>query len=71
MTATTATRTIAAKDLKVGDILITVWGTTLNPPRTVTSVDISPTYGGGFVKHNGGGFLPVRANDTRPIEVAS
>lgn len=55
--------------LAVGDTVTEVWGTVLTKPVTITSVDVSPTYGGGVVRHSGGGFWPVRKNDTRPVVV--
>ena len=63
------TKTITAAQLQVGDVVTEVWGTVLAIPVTITSVDISKTYGGGFVKHDRKGFWPVRANDTRPVVV--
>lgn len=61
--------TKTASQLQVGDIVSEVWGTVLTTPVTITVVDISKTYGGGVVRHSGGGFWPVRANDSRPIVV--
>ena len=62
--------TKTAAQLEVGDIVTEVWGTVLSQPVTITSVEISPTYGGGVVRHDRGGFWPVRKNDSRPIVVA-
>jgi len=63
------TKTITAAQLQVGDIVTEAWGTVLTNPVTITSMDISPTYGGGAVRHSGGGIWPVRKNDTRPVVV--
>lgn len=61
------THAVTASDLRVGDVLMSVWGTRLKTPHSITELKISPTYGGGTAHHSGGGFIPVRNNDTRPI----
>lgn len=68
---TTNTRTITASDLKVGDLVLSIWGTELDNPVTITSANISPTYGGGSVRHSGGSLILVRKNDLRPVVVAA
>lgn len=65
------TKTITASDLKVGDTVLSIWGTTLDTPVTITSANISPTYKGGTVRHSGGSMILVRANDRRPIVIAA
>ena len=62
--------TTTINNLQVGDVVTSVWGTVLASPVTITSVDISPTFGGGVVRHDRGGFWPVRKNDNRPVVVA-
>lgn len=66
---TRTVHTITASDLKVGDLVLAIWGTELDTPVTITSSNISPTYRGGSVRHSGGSMILVRANDLRPITV--